>query len=144
MMVHRTAIEHIVRTIPGAVNNHYARGAAQIVIDGRVPDVVVRHSDGRISQIYEVETIGKDHLKKTKGLKRILVIALEDGDWDEVQVLTDKGAQISKQITFEERDLENLQRQIRKQRGRLKSYGKRLGRKISLAQEKHRVDNGWK
>lgn len=142
-MVHRTAIEHIVRTIPGAVNNHYARGDAQIVIDGRVPDAIVRGLDGKIRQVFEVETVGKDHLKKKKGLKRILVIALEDGDWDEIQILTDKGVQISKRITFEERDLENLQRQVRKERGRLKSQRKRIDRKLAFAREKHRVDNGW-
>jgi hypothetical protein len=139
-MVHRTAIEHIVHTIPGAFNNHYASGVAQVRIDGRVPDVIVRRSDGKISQVYEVEAVGKDHLKKKRGLRRILVIALEDGDWEEIQVLTDKGTKISKQVTFEERDLANLQHQIRKAQGRLKRHRKRIGRTLALAREKRRWD----
>jgi hypothetical protein len=142
-MVHRAGIEYIVRTIPGAFNNHYARGSAQVIIDGRVPDVIVRAPDGKISRIYEVETVTKDHLKKKKGLKRILVIALQDGDWEEVQILTDKGTQISKQLTFEERDLEDLQRKVRKQRGIHKRYKTQKGHKLLFAREKRRVDNGW-
>jgi hypothetical protein len=142
-MVHRTAIEYIVRTVPGAFNNHYARGDAQTVIDGRVPDVIVKGPAGKISRVYEVETVGKDHLKKMKGLRRVLVIALEDGDWDEVQVLTDKGSHISKQMTFEERDLDNLQRQVRKEQGRLKRHRRRIGRRLTFAREKRCVDDGW-
>src|SRR4030042_3046257 len=112
-MVHRAAIEHIVRTVPGAINNHYGPGFNRITVDGRIPDVVVKWPNGRFKEVYEVESIQKSRLAKKKGMKRILVIALEDGDWDEIQVLTDKGAQISQQLTFEERDLENLQRQVR-------------------------------
>jgi hypothetical protein len=142
-MVHKAAIEHIVRSIPGAVNNHYAKGAARIVIEGRAPDVIVRDSDGRIKEVYEVETIRKNSLKKKKCLKRILVIALADDDWEEIRLLTDNGKQIMERMTLGHQELEDLERRIRIQRGRLKGYNKRIGRRLSEAREKKRVENGW-
>jgi hypothetical protein len=142
-MVHKAAIEHIVRTIPGAINNHYEPGARRITIDGRVPDVVVKGSDGRIKEVYEVETIQKSRLKKKIGLKRILVIALQDDDWEEIRLLTDNGKQIMERMTLGYRELEDLDQRVKVQRRRLKGYNKRIGRKLALAREKKRVDDGW-
>lgn len=142
-MVHKAAIDHIVRTVPGAINNHYGTGFIRVTIDGRVPDVVVKWPSGRIKEAYEVEGIHKSRLRKKRGLKRILVIALEDDDWDEIKLLRDNGKQILEQMTVDHQDLEALDRKVRVQRSRLKGYNKRIGRKLSFAREKKKVDDGW-
>jgi hypothetical protein len=142
-MVHKAAIEHIVRIIPGAINNHYELGTRRITIDGRVPDVVVKGPEGRIKEVYEVETIQKSRLKKKVGLKRILVIALQDDDWEEIRLLTDNGKQIMERMTLGHHELEELDHRVKVQRRRLKGYNKRIGRKLAFAREKKRVDDGW-
>lgn len=149
-MVHRAAVEHIVRSVCGAVNNHYPGGVARIEFAGRVPDVVVRDGEGRITEVYEVEVLHKEGLPKREGLKRILVIALEDADWDEVKLLTDDGKGIMERVSLDNQvlsasaaQLKVLNHKIEVQKSRLKGYNTRIGRKLSLAKEKKRVDEGW-
>lgn len=65
------------------------------VIDGRVPDVVVKEDNGKVKEIYEVECIHKRSLKQQKGLKRILAIALEDDDWEEIRLFSKHGKHVT-------------------------------------------------
>lgn len=127
-MIHKTAIEHIVRSIPGAINNHYAKRTTRIMIDRRVPDIVVKGAKGRVREVYEVETFHKLSLSKQKGVKRILVIALEDDDWEEVKVLTNHG-----KLRASYQELMDLEKTIRIQRGRLKGVNTKLGHQLSFA-----------
>jgi hypothetical protein len=140
-MVHKAAIEHLVRVIPHAIENHYSK--ERIFVDGKIPDIVVENSRGRITEVYEVETIEKRAVSKMQGegfkrhrIKRILVIALADGSWDEVRVLAGQAQRGDIQV-------EKLQLSADTQLRRLKRINKSIGRKLSDAKERKRVDEGW-
>ncbi len=133
-MVHKAAIEYLARTVPSAMNNHYAKTPVKTV-DGRIPDVIVTNSEGRITRLYEVEVVSKQSPKKFGCLKRILVVALADNSWDEVQVIAGE--------KYTACDVVRIKHKADVQQRRLKSLNKRMGSKLSLVREKKRVDEGW-